>query len=61
MPQPGRTYNSVGCWPNIKYSESSLEKVVPQLLAQALSENSSLRKGVVLNNFLVMTYPTLPI
>ena len=40
--KPGRAYNSVGSWPNSKYTESSLEKVVPQLLAQAQSPITNL-------------------
>ena len=33
--KPGRAYNSVSSWPNAKYTESSLETVVPHLLSQA--------------------------
>ena len=40
--KPGRAYNSVGSWPNAKYSKSSLETVVPQLLAQTKSTISNL-------------------
>ena len=35
--KPGRAYTNVGSWPNAKYTESSLEKVVPELLAQSKS------------------------
>ena len=40
--KPGRAYNSVGSWPGSKYSESSLEKVVPQLFAQTKSPITNL-------------------
>ena len=35
--KPGRAYNSVSSWPYAKYTESSIDNVVPQLLSQTKS------------------------
>ena len=40
--RPGRAYNSVSSWPNAKYTESSLDTVVPQLLSQSKSPITTL-------------------
>ena len=33
--KPGRAYTRMGSWPNAKYTESSLEKIVPELQSKS--------------------------
>ena len=57
--KPGRAYNSVGSWPNAKYPESSLDKVVPKLLAQTKSPITNLVVQSPTLDLTNLNHPTL--
>ena len=57
--KPGRAYNSVGSWPNAKYPESSLDKVVPKLLAQTKSPITTLVVQSPTLDLTNLNHPTL--